>query len=116
MKGFRRYDDLEQHLEGHHKITTEDKLPRKAVTDATASSQLQGQEPPFPFPFLAPGYARVGANGYRRRMDLDDHWMEKHPFIGTQNHDQTHDVCMPSTIGTQDYGMMGQGTWDGQSY
>ncbi|KAI0381645.1 hypothetical protein F5Y04DRAFT_288477 [Hypomontagnella monticulosa] len=80
-KGFRRIDNLIQHLEGYHKIKNPEKL-NKLRAEAAARATAGVSDTPAPclpqFPCPSPGCDKVGMNGFCRQAHLDEHWSWMH--------------------------------------
>ncbi|RYP29056.1 hypothetical protein DL767_006918 [Monosporascus sp. MG133] len=118
--GFRRFDDLLQHLKGYHKINTVEVLskhkPRGVSGATTCDTAMPGETPapsqqvglgvpPFPCPVL--GCIKGGANGYVRWVDLFEHQNMMHSFdsfgVGAQDY-----ASMPQVLAaTQTYQLSG---------
>lgn len=91
--GFRRLDDLYQHLKVYHKINTTDVLSEHRASEGSALNYggrpkrggdpavLQAQIQVPPFPCAAIGCPKGGANDYLRLVDLLEHQNMMHPFI-----------------------------------
>lgn len=78
-RAFRRYDDLIQHLKGHHKIETANKLLRSQTNEAAEGQGMGGVQQPL-FECFFPGCNKWGPNGYLRQVDLDEHQDMMHPI------------------------------------
>ncbi|KAI1374753.1 hypothetical protein F4677DRAFT_154853 [Hypoxylon crocopeplum] len=88
MGGFHRFDNLIQHLKGHHKIDAEDKLPKRKDIASTADAvtengniTLQAHAPIFPT-------VTEGADDYIQQVGLVEDHSVMHSYE-IQNHGTT---------------------------